>query len=138
MKIEDRLEIQDLVARYAYYVDSFMIPEWVALFAPDAVLDESEFGMGRHECHQGLAAYGNAIAGRVKYLLHLMTNHLIWDAEENSARGTSFAIVESMQNTGSRARYLVEYNDQYQRIGGRWVFQTRHLKKSFPPEVIAS
>lgn len=138
MKIEDRMEIQDLVSQYAYYVDSFMIDEWVALFAPDGFLDESEFGMGRHEGHQGLSDYGNAIANRVQHLVHLMTNHLVWDAHENSARGTSLAIVESMQNTGSRARYLVKYEDEYRRFDGRWVLQARMLRKSFPPEAIAS
>lgn len=138
MNVEDRLEIQDLVSRYAFFVDSFMIPEWVAVFAPDGILDEREFGMGMHEGHAGLTTYGDAIAGRVRYLVHLMTNHLIWETGKDSAAGTSFASVESMQNTGARARYLVKYEDEYRRLDGRWVLQTRVLRKSFPPEVIAS
>lgn len=138
MNVEDRLEIQDLVAKYAYYVDSFMVPEWVNVFAPDGVLDESEFGMGRHEGHEGLSAYGNGIAERVQNLIHIMANHLTWEIQSDSARGTSFAIVESMQKSGARARYLVKYEDQYRRAAGRWVIQERILRKSFPPEIISS
>lgn len=138
MTIEDRFAIQDLVHLYAYYVDSFMFPEWVALFAPDGVLDESEFEMGRYDGQAALAGYGDAMAGRVLHLVHLMTNLIIWDLQQDTARGTSFAIVESMQKTGKRARYHVKYEDQYKRVEGRWVFQERILRKSFPPEIIAA
>lgn len=138
MNIEDRLALQDLVHRYAYYVDSFMFPEWVALFAPDALLDESEFALGRYDGQAALAGYGDDMSSRVLHLVHLMTNHIVWDLQEKTARGTSFAIVESMQKSGSRARYHVKYEDQYLRLNGRWVFQERILRKSFPPEIIAS
>jgi hypothetical protein len=137
MQVEDRLALQDLVHRYAYFVDSFMFPEWVELFARDGVLDESEFGMGRYDGQQALAGYGDDMGERVLHLVHLMTNHLIWEMSEDRARGTSFAIVESMQKTGSRARYHVKYDDEYVRISGKWVFQARILRKSFPPEVIS-
>lgn len=138
MTIEDRLEIQDLVNKYAYYVDSFMFAEWVNLFAPEATLDESEFGMGKYDGHAALAGYGENMGGRVLHLVHLMTNHLIWDATADTARGTSFAIVESMQKTGARARYHVKYEDEYKRVDGRWVFANRILRKSFPPEILSA
>lgn len=138
MSIEDRLALQDLVHRYAYFVDSFMFPEWVALFAPDGLLDESEFAMGRYDGREALAGYGDDMAGRVLHLVHLMTNHIVWDLLGDTARGTSFAIVESMQKSGSRARYHVKYDDRYVRLDGQWVFQERILRKSFPPEIIAS
>jgi hypothetical protein len=54
-----------------------------------------------------------------------MTNQLIWEPQPDSARGTCFAIVESMQKTGKRARYHVKYEDLYRRVEGRWVFQKR-------------
>lgn len=138
MHVEDRLALQDLVHRYAYYVDSFMFPEWVDLFAPDGVLDESEFDMGRYDGKQALAGYGDDMGGRVLHLVHLMTNHLIWEMNDNHARGTSFAIVESMQKSGRRARYHVKYDDEYVRIAGKWLFQSRILRKSFPPEIISA
>lgn len=138
MNIEDRLALQDLVHRYAYYVDSFMFPEWIALFAPDGLLDESEFDLGRYDGRTALAGYGDAIAGRVLHLVHQMTNLIIWDLQQDTAHGTSFAIVESMQKSGSRARYHVKYEDQYRRIDGQWMFQERILRKSLPPEIIVS
>lgn len=138
MNIEDRLQIQDLVSRYAYLVDSFMAAEWLEVFTPDAVLDESAFGMGRYEGHDALLAYAQAIAGRVEHLIHLMSNHLIWESGNDTARGTCFAIVESMQKTGARARYHVKYEDEYKRIDGRWLIHRRILRSSFPPEILAS
>lgn len=137
MNIEDRMAIQDLVYKYAYYVDSFMFSEWVELFAPEATLDESEFGMGKYDGHAALAGYGENMGGRVLHLVHLITNHLVWDFQGDSARGTSLAIVESMQKSGARARYHVKYEDEYQKLDNRWVFSKRMLRKSFPPEILA-
>lgn len=137
MTIEERIEIQDLVYKYAYYVDSFIFDEWVKLFAPDGTLDESEFGMGKYDGHAALAGYGANMGGRVLHLVHLMTNHLVWDIQGDTAKGTSFAIVESMQKTGARARYHVKYEDDYKRLDGSWVFAKRTLRKSFPPEILA-
>ncbi len=138
MTIEDRMEIQDLVYKYAYYVDSFIFPEWVELFAPEGTLDESEFGMGKYDGHAALAGYGDTMGGRVLHLVHLITNHLVWDFKGDTAKGTSFAIVESMQKTGARARYHVKYEDEYQKLNGRWVFSKRMLRKSFPPEILSA
>ena len=137
MNIQDRLEIQDLVHHYAYYCDKFMFAEWANLFAPDGVLDESEFELGRYDGRAALADYGAAMASRVQHMVHLMSNILIWEPQADSARGTCFAIVESMHKTGRHARFHVNYEDRYARIDGRWVFQERILRKSFPPEIIA-
>lgn len=135
--IEDRLEIQDLVNRYAYFCDSFMIQEWADVFAPDGTLDESAFGKGKYVGHDEIIAYGQGITERVQHIVHLMSNLIIWEVQGDTARGTSFAIVESMLKTGDRARYQVKYEDEYQRINGRWVINTRVLRTSFPPEMIA-
>jgi hypothetical protein len=138
MDIEDRFQIQDLVSRYAFFVDSFMTREWVDVFTPDAVLDESAFGMGRYEGHDALLGYAEAIARRVEHLIHVMSNHLIWESTADTARGTCFAIVESMQKTGARARYHVKYEDEYKKIDGKWLIHRRILRTSFPPEILAT
>lgn len=138
MNLEDRFELQDLASRYAYYVDSFMAKEWLTVFTPDAVLDESEFGMGRYEGHEGLLGYAEAISGRVAHLIHLMANQLIWEMHGDTARGTCFALVESMQKCGTRARYHVKYEDEYRRVDGRWLIHRRILRKSFPGETVTS
>ena len=137
MNVDDRLQVQDLISLYAYYIDSLKVSEWVALFAPDGVLDESEFGMGRHAGHDALRAYGQGISERVLHLIHLMSNVLIWESNDQMAKATSFAIVESMQKTGARARYHVKYEDDLRRLDGRWVIHERILRKSFPPEKIS-
>ena len=137
MNVEDRLHAQDLISKYAFYIDNFKVPEWVSLFSSDGVLDESAFGMGRHAGHDALRAYGTGISERVLHLVHIMSNVLIWEASSTTARVTSSAIVESMQKAGSRARYHVSYEDELRRVEGRWVIQHRLLKKSFPPEKIS-
>lgn len=138
MNLEDRLEIQEVVHRYAYFVDNFEIPEWVALFTADGTLDESEFGKGCYAGHDAIHAYGRAISERVLHLVHLMSNQIIWEINGDSARSTSFAIVESMSKAGDRARYQVKYEDEFRRQDGRWLIHKRMLRTSFPPEILST
>ncbi len=43
-EISDRLELMDLMVRYAHAVDTRSWDEFEALFTPDAVIDYSAFG----------------------------------------------------------------------------------------------
>lgn len=43
-EISDRMEIQDLLVRYCYAVDSRNFDDFVNVFTPDAVIDYSVFG----------------------------------------------------------------------------------------------
>lgn len=138
MSADDRLAIQELNYKYAYYVDSFEPDNWAMIFAPDGILDESEFfDDARFAGRDAIRAYGAKISDTVQHIVHLMANHLIFDLTPTTARGTAFSLVETMRKTGERLRFHVKYEDEYVKIGDAWTIARRKLCKSFPPENVA-
>lgn len=136
MNLEDRLAIQELNHRYAYFVDSFDADAWAKVFAPDAFFDESEFGNGVFVGRDAIREYGISITGMVAHVVHLMSNLIIWEGNSDTARGTIFALVESMRKSGERSRYQVKYEDEYVKLDGEWKIAKRVLRKTFPPEQV--
>jgi len=49
MKVDDRLEIQDLISRYSYTYDENLIDEFMTLFTDDAEVDLLTFSKGFKE-----------------------------------------------------------------------------------------
>ena len=45
--VADRLQIEDVLARYSYGIDQRAWDAWNDLFTPDAILDYSSIGLGR-------------------------------------------------------------------------------------------
>ncbi|WP_340268516.1 nuclear transport factor 2 family protein [Sphingobium mellinum] len=139
MNAEDRLAIQELNFKYALYIDTFDPENWAQVFASDAILDESEFF--EDACFEGrdaIYAYGAKIRENVHHLVHLITNHIVSGLTATSARGTSFALVETMRKNGERVRFHVRYDDEYVKAGDVWTIAKRKLRKSFPPENVIS
>ncbi|CAB3735786.1 nuclear transport factor 2 family protein [Paraburkholderia rhynchosiae] len=136
MNVEDRLEIQELNHRYAYFVDCFEIDEWVRVFAPNAIFDEREFGNDLFVGHDAIRRYGHDIVAVTQHAVHLMSNHIIWSHDFDTARGTVFGLVEALSKRGERTRYQVRYEDEYVKIAGSWKIGKRILRKTFPPETV--
>ncbi|MEJ7932762.1 nuclear transport factor 2 family protein [Sphingobium sp. AN558] len=135
--VEDRLEIAALNQRYALHVDFHEIEEWVSLFTPDAVFDESEFDNPLMNGHDEIRAYGNHLTEIVRHVLHHMTTHHITDMTATTARGRAFALIEAVLNDGTHARTHCIYEDRYEKIDGRWLIAERILRKTIEPETIA-
>lgn len=137
-EVADRLEIAELVNAYALHIDLHQIDEWVSLFTSDAYFDESEFDTGLHIGHAAIHAYGEFLAANVKNAIHLMSNLVIRDLTQTSASGIVFAFVEAEMNDGIRARWLVRYEDHYDKTVDGWKFARRVLRKTFDPETIST
>jgi hypothetical protein len=137
MWADEQLKVQELNNLYAYYLDSFEIENWLALFTPDAYFDEREFDSGLHIGHDAIRAYGEKIVDEMVYAVHLMCNHIIRDLTESTASGTIFAIVEGLAKSGLHARYQVKYEDNYSKVDGQWRIARRVLRKTFPVEILA-
>ncbi len=136
--ITDRLGIQDLVNKYALYIDRHRIEEWVSLFTPDGILDESEFGFGTNVGHDSIRAYGLTLKDSVTYALHHITTAVIEELNETDAFGTVFSIVEARLKNGFHASYHVVNDDHYVKVGGKWLLKARVQRKTFEPMVFAN
>lgn len=136
--IEDRLAIHELNQRYAVHVDLRQGDAWAELFTEDVWFDEREFGTPPMSGREEVRAYGRMLAENVRYALHHMTTHAVFDLTDTSARGVAFAVVEAQLNDGDHARHQVIYHDRYEKIDGRWLFAERVLKSTLPSETFAA
>lgn len=125
--VEDRLEIQELVARYAFFCDTKQYAGVDALFAEDGIFDESILGM---PVVQGRAAIRELFVQTgmtVDFLIHLNCNHQISEFTGTTARGTAHLHAEGSLNGGNAFRILGYYDDDYVKTGDRWLIRHRKL-----------
>ena len=135
-QIADRLEIRELTARYAYYVDTFQTDKIMTLWADDAIFDESRVGTGLHVGAAGIRAFFEGLKKTVTHQAHLTSNHLIEELTETTAKGIVFSLVEAVTIAGNM-RATVYYADDYVKQNGRWVFQSRVIHPLLPFDTAA-
>jgi uncharacterized protein (TIGR02246 family) len=130
MTADDRLDIMDLIARYAYTLDSGDLDGYVNNFAPDGVLFESHQGRDQIRDYvamlmrQGRA--GPLPSGDVAYR-HFVGAPVI-DGDASQATVHSYLL---WVNMGSEppVSAAAEYTDHCVKLDGRWVFQSRSLRR---------
>jgi hypothetical protein len=134
--IDDRLEIRDLTARYAYYVDTFQTDKIMTLWTEDAIFDESRVGTGLHNGAPAIRAFFEGLEKTVTHQAHITSNHLIEEITNTSAKGIVFSIVEAVTIAGNM-RAVVYYADDYVKLDGRWVFHSRVIYPLMPFDTAA-
>jgi hypothetical protein len=120
----------DLIARYAYTLDSGDLDGYVNNFAPDALLFERHRGHAQiREFVSGLMQEGRAGPlpnGDVAYR-HFVGSAVI-DGHQRGATVHSYLL---WVNMGSQppVSAAAEYTDECVQLAGRWVFQSRSLRR---------
>ena len=126
----DRLSIMELLARYARCLDSGDLDGYVNNFAPDGVL------FGNHVGHTQIREYvgmlmregraGPLPSGDVAYR-HFVGSPVI-DGAGSTATVHSYLLWVSM-GTDPPVSAAAEYTDECVKLDGRWVFQSRSLRR---------
>src|SRR4051812_3927893 len=126
--VADRLDIQDLVARYAYRCDTKDYDRVGELFAEHGSWDETAIGQPYCEGRTAIHGYfsGMGAAKLVDYIIHTHSNHQIIDFAGDSASGTVHLHVEGCV-FGNPIRILGYYADDYVRTGDTWLIKSRTL-----------
>jgi hypothetical protein len=130
LSAEDRLDIMDLIARYAYTLDSGDLDGYVNNFAPDGLLFERQRGHAQiREYVSGLMREGRAGPlpnGDVAYR-HFVGSAVIV-GNNHTATVHSYLL---WVNMGSEppVSAAAEYTDECVKLDGRWVFQSRSLRR---------
>ena len=127
---EDRLDIMDLIARYASTLDAGDLDGYVNNFAPDGVLFEQHRGRDQIRAYvamlmrQGRA--GPLPNGDVAYR-HFVGAPTI-DGGDGRAQVHSYLL---WVNMGSEppVSAAAEYRDECVKLDGRWYFQSRVLRR---------
>jgi uncharacterized protein (TIGR02246 family) len=130
LSADDRLDIMDLIARYAYTLDSGDLEGYVNNFAPDGVLFEHH--KGRAEIREYVAMLmregraGPLPDGDVAYR-HFVGSPVI-DGSDDRATVHSYLLWVNM-GSDPPVSAAAEYTDECVKLDGRWFFRSRVLRR---------
>jgi hypothetical protein len=121
----DYVEIQQLVARYAYAVDTHADNgyAYADLFAPDGVFGGTTKG---REALANLARTTQEDRGGPSYTRHYLTNVIIYPTPEG-ARGSQYLVATDVSEGGKPSSVVHggRYDDQYVKTPQGWRFKSR-------------
>lgn len=130
--VGDRLEIQELVARYSLWTDTGDYDAVPALFAEDGTWDETVLGVPIAEGRAAIVATFGAFAGAgIDSVVHINGAHQISAFDGDTASGTSHLHAEVAAG-GQVVRILGYYDDDYVKVDGAWRFARRTLVELAP------
>ncbi|SFV07981.1 nuclear transport factor 2 family protein [Pseudoduganella namucuonensis] len=130
-QLEDRFAIEDLIARYAWALDTGDVDALVACFVPDGaviedVFEEADHWRGHAELRRLGEHYRNVpnFPGR---------QHHVTQIQISGAGGKravrSFAFVSECQNEPPfPVRFAGYYEDQVVKVDGAWLFSERLIR----------
>ncbi|BBZ70681.1 nuclear transport factor 2 family protein [Mycobacterium paraseoulense] len=117
-RIEDTLEIQQLPIRYAMAIDDRDVDAWVELFVPDVRVGRDRYGRD---------ALRDALVSMVSQFyrsMHQIVGHRVELLDDTHAVGNVYCRAE--HEVGARWIVMaIRYDDEYQRVDGRWLFTRR-------------
>jgi ketosteroid isomerase-like protein len=131
LTLRDRLAIHDLLARYAWALDTGDVDGFVDCFTPDAVVIEEVFeDPDRWEGHASLRRlaehYKSApdFPGRQHHVSQVLVEG---DAASAGARSFTF-VTECRGEPPYVLRFAGYYEDRVVKVGGRWAFAERIIR----------
>lgn len=136
---EDRIAINDLLAEYAWALDTGDVDALVACFTPDAVVIEEVFeDPDRWEGHKNIRRFAEHFRNVPNFpgrQHHLTQSMVKGDSERCSVR--SFALVTECQGEPPYViRFAGYWDDQLAKVAGRWLF-TERIIRLWDGEVLA-
>ncbi len=124
-KLEDRAEIQDLVARYFKVTDDDDVAALAACFTRDARFIASGFDGG--DGRDGVMAFLKAARSAMQQTVHTPHYVHIEFTGPDTATGTVMAHLE-IGIGGTTVYGAVRYLDSYEREDGQWRIATREMR----------
>jgi uncharacterized protein (TIGR02246 family) len=133
MSIEDRLDVTDLVARYAECVDTADVEGYANLFVPDGVVEHSAGSVkGREEIRAWVADL--AKQGRIgpdSHLKHVLGLPVI-RGDRSRCTARTYVVIPRMMESGEISTRLVgAYKDEIVKQDGRWLIEKRIIDLDF-------
>lgn len=131
LTIEDRIAINDLLARYAWALDTGDVDAFVACFTPTAVVIEEVFEEpDRWESAAGiraLAEHFRTVPNFPGRQHHISQTLVEGDSSRCSSRSFVF-VTECRGEPPYIIRFAGYYDDQIVKSSGRWLFQQRIIR----------
>jgi hypothetical protein len=131
----DRLAIQDLTARYSFYLDKLQMEPWLSLWTEEGIFDETLVGTGYHEGQVALRACFKQIMDVMADMVHFGGTHIIEIKSESEATGILYAMVEGHTQQGGSVSAVIYYEDTYRKVAGKWRFAKRKVIPLLPIDI---
>jgi hypothetical protein len=132
-EVADRLEIQDLIARYADMIDGQHFDDLDELFAPGATIDFSTFGGPVGELAEIKTFLGASLPffTRTQHMMGLP--HITVDGDAAHARTSCSNPMISTKRDGTVSVWLIGlwYDDDFARTEAGWRFSSRVQIRSY-------
>jgi len=129
LNADDRLEINETLARHAHIFDGNQLDRLGELFTPDAVYDMGPVGIGAFE---GIDAIRAAAAQMTESghapLAHYVTNIVITSSHDDAATAKS----KGLMIMGNGAFEGVTHDDTLRRHNGNWRISRRIITPARP------
>jgi uncharacterized protein (TIGR02246 family) len=122
-RVADRLELEELPARYSRAIDDRDIPALLSLFCEDATFAHGDGSIAAHGIEQ-IERFYRDILSHYSFSLHLPQTQVVERIEGDHAVGWVLGRAELAEN-GRFAVAAMRYEDQYRRVAGRWRFASR-------------
>jgi hypothetical protein len=124
--LEDREQIRELYARYAYTIDYGPYEDWVKCFTEDGVFESPRFG--RHAGHQALMNFTDIYRGSNgdAKVRHMMSN-VTFQIKGNEATGGCYLTYYHCKNGRAILEAIGRYEDELRKVDGKWLFARRRV-----------
>lgn len=132
-ELSDRLEIQDVLARYCHAVDRQDWPAFLQLFTEDAVLDYTAFG-GPRAGAADMSDYLGAVLAGLRGSQHTISTTVV-ELDGAAATSRSAAQVMMISDGGDGAEHVLFiglwYRDALVRTAAGWRIRERVQERSW-------
>jgi ketosteroid isomerase-like protein len=131
LSLADRIGIQDLIARYAWALDTGDVDALVSCFTTDcAVIEEVFEDPDRWEGHSGVRKLGEHYknsAGFPGRQHHVSQSLVEGNTERCSVKSFAF-VTECRGEPPYTLRFTGYYDDRLEKVGGQWLFRERTIR----------
>jgi len=144
-EVADRLEIQELMARYSFGINFGDIEGFVGCFSDDAIF---ETPLGTHKGSEALRKYVSSRSEerRTRPVRHFVTNLIFTELREDRATTKSYFFMTRVLKDSDTIQFLTTgtYTDKLRKIDGKWRISHRKIeldtlewsKQVFPPSYL--
>lgn len=137
LTIEDRIEIQDLLASYCFSLDDLDWESFSTLFHPNATLDFTAIG-GPKGNSQELIEFLKVFATHVSSWQHTTSTNILKSVDgyiKSRTAAQVMTITQSSDNTDHVAFFGLWYKDQIIKEQSGWLIKERVLQSSWSHNV---
>ena len=125
---DDKRELRELALRYARACDTHDAAEFAAIFTEDGeIVSPGHTMTGRDQI---VAVVPSALKSMYLLTKHIVQNDLVW-VDGDTARGETYCTAHHLTKTsdGKASDYIMSivYDNQFRKVGGRWVASKARL-----------